>query len=90
MATFLGTLAGVSWQAGIAFAIIWLAVAAITRYSSLSALVAMTATPFVVWYLAGIPPAILFALLAVLSWYRHRENIARLAAGKESRIGAKG
>ncbi|MCG6858164.1 MAG: glycerol-3-phosphate 1-O-acyltransferase PlsY [Salaquimonas sp.] len=90
VATFLGILIAVAWPVAIAFAAIWLAVAAITRYSSLSALTAMTATPVILWWWAGPVPALLFVILAALSWYRHRANIARLTAGTESRIGSKG
>jgi glycerol-3-phosphate acyltransferase PlsY len=42
------------------------------------------------WWWAGPVPALLFVILAALSWYRHRANIARLTAGTESRIGSKG
>ncbi|MCB1462478.1 MAG: glycerol-3-phosphate 1-O-acyltransferase PlsY, partial [Nitratireductor sp.] len=90
VATFLGILVAVSWLAALAFAAIWLAMAAIFRYSSLSALVAMTATPVLLWWRVGTPPALLFVVLAALSWYRHRANISRLLAGTESRIGSKG
>jgi glycerol-3-phosphate acyltransferase PlsY len=90
VATFLGILVAVSWQAAIAFAAIWLAIAYFTRYSSFAALVATAATPLIVW-LAGMPYAgLLFAVLTAISWYKHRQNISRLLSGEESRIGAKG
>lgn len=91
VATFLGVLVAVSWQAALAFAGIWLAVAAVSRYSSLAALVATAAIPIVLWLLLGSPQAaVLFAVLAAISWYKHRANISRLVSGSESRIGAKG
>jgi acyl phosphate:glycerol-3-phosphate acyltransferase len=67
----------------------WAAVAALSRISSLSALVAAVLSP--VWaYLLGVPQmALLCVLLAVLILWRHRENIARLTAGTEPRIGRK-
>jgi glycerol-3-phosphate acyltransferase PlsY len=90
VATFLGVLVAVSWQVALAFAAIWLAVAFLTRYSSLAALVATAATPVIVW-LTGMPyAALLFAVLAAISWYKHRLNISRILSGEESRIGAKG
>jgi len=90
VATFLGILIAVSWQVALAFAAIWLAVAYFTRYSSLAALIATAATPAIVW-LTGMPyAALLFAVLAAISWYKHRQNISRLLSGEESRIGAKG
>ncbi|MEC9342579.1 MAG: glycerol-3-phosphate 1-O-acyltransferase PlsY [Pseudomonadota bacterium] len=89
VATFLGILAAVAWPAALAFAVIWLTVAGLTRYSSLSALVAMTAVPVISWWWTGSGAALLFLLMALLSFYRHRENVSRLLAGTESRIGAR-
>lgn len=89
VATYLGVLLGLVWPAALAFAVIWLAVAWFSRYSSLSALVAAIASPIVV-YLLGQPDAAgLFALMSALVLYKHKENIQRLAAGTESKIGSK-
>lgn len=67
----------------------WVAVAAITRYSSLSALVAALLAPVFVWWLAPIDAYVaLSVLMSVLLVWRHRSNIQKLAAGRESRIGA--
>jgi acyl phosphate:glycerol-3-phosphate acyltransferase len=90
VATFLGCLIGLNLWAALAFAAIWLAVAFATRYSSLSALVASAATPVVLWALGQRPMAGLFVALAALLWWKHRENLKRLVAGTESRIGRKG
>lgn len=90
VATFLGILIGISWPIAVVFAAIWLAVAAITRYSSLAALIASLATPLVMLALGDWRRAALFGLLTVLIWYKHSANISRLLAGKESRIGQKG
>jgi glycerol-3-phosphate acyltransferase PlsY len=89
VATYVGVLIGVSWMAAVAFAVIWGAVAAITRYSSLSALAATACTPVLLWFIAGGKPALLFTVLTVLVWIMHRANIARLLAGSEPRIGGK-
>jgi glycerol-3-phosphate acyltransferase PlsY len=89
VATFLGCLLGLHWPAAVVFALVWLAVAAVTRYSSLSALVASAAAPAVFWF-DGRPGqgGVILAMTALL-WWKHRENIARLLAGTESRIGQK-
>jgi glycerol-3-phosphate acyltransferase PlsY len=68
--------------------LIWVAVAALTRYSSLAALAASAATPFALWLIGERPEAMLFALLTALLWIMHRANIARLINGTESKIGA--
>jgi acyl phosphate:glycerol-3-phosphate acyltransferase len=68
---------------------VWGAVAWLTRYSSLAALVACAATPVMLWLGGWHAPAELFGLLAVLIFVTHRENIARLMAGTETKIGAK-
>ena len=90
VATFFGCLIGLNLWAALAFAGIWLAVAVAARYSSLSALIASAATPIVLWALDQRAMAALFVLLAALLWWKHRENLTRLAAGTESRIGRKG
>ena len=85
VATGLGVLLGIAWPVGLALAAIWLAMAAITRTSSLAALSACAAAPFVALSLQPYPwPVPLVALWIV---WRHRANIARLRAGTEPRIG---
>ena len=88
VATYIGLLLALAWPAAIAFALVWLAVAALTRYSSLAALIASAATPFAVWFMGERPAAVLFALLTALLWMMHRANIVRLVNGTESKIGA--
>lgn len=90
VATYLGILLGLAWPAALAFAAVWLAVAAASRYSSLSALVASLATPPILWALSEFQAAELFVPLTVLLWWKHRENIGRLRDGTEGRIGARG
>jgi len=87
VATYIGVLFGLAWPAGIAMCLIWLATAALTRYSSLAALVASFLTPGVLLALGQQPEAVLFALLTAMLWIMHRANIARLIAGTEGRIG---
>jgi glycerol-3-phosphate acyltransferase PlsY len=87
VATALGVLLALSWPVGIAACATWLATAAIFRYSSLAALVALAASPAYAWLLADRQKAQFALALAVLVWLRHHENIRRLLAGTESRIG---
>lgn len=87
VATYIGILIGFAWIAAVAFGVIWFAVAGITRYSSLSGLVASAATPAILWTLGQTDTAMLFAVLTILVFVMHRANIARLFAGTESKIG---
>jgi glycerol-3-phosphate acyltransferase PlsY len=86
VATYIGLLLGLVWPAAIFFGAIWLAVAAVSRYSSLAALIASAATPAFLWWIAGPRVAAVFALLSVLLWITHRANIVRLAHGAEGKI----
>jgi acyl phosphate:glycerol-3-phosphate acyltransferase len=87
VATYIGLLIGLFWPAAIAFCVLWLIVAVVTRYSSASALIASIAIPVLFWWLGHPALAELFALLTVLLWLMHRENIQRLLAGTEGKIG---
>jgi glycerol-3-phosphate acyltransferase PlsY len=88
VATFLGVLLGIAWQAAIGAALVWLAVAFASRYSSLAALLATAASPVILYFLGYPPVAALFLALAVLVWWKHSENISRLLSGSESKIGS--
>ena len=90
VATLIGVLLGYHLLLGLAFVLVWLAVAAIFRYSSLAALSAAAAMP-VVSFALGFRheyTAAIVAMVAVLLW-RHRTNIRNLLAGTESKIGHK-
>ena len=89
VATFLGILLGLHWPSMILAALVWLATAAISRYSSLSALIASAATPPILYAWGHVQFAELFLLLTIILWFRHRSNIQRLISGTEGRIGAK-
>jgi glycerol-3-phosphate acyltransferase PlsY len=89
VAVYIGVLLGLLWPAALVFCLIWLAVAVITRYSSLSALIASLVTPILLWWLGHLALAALFAVLTLLVFYAHRENIKRLLAGNEGKIGQK-
>jgi glycerol-3-phosphate acyltransferase PlsY len=87
VATYIGVLLALVWQAALAFCIVWLLVAFVTRYSSLSALVASAATPLLLWWDMYLQEAQLFLLLTILLWIKHRTNIRRLLTGAETKIG---
>ena len=87
VAVYIGILIGLFWPAAILFCLIWLVVAFALRYSSLSALIASLVTPFVLWWFGHVTLAILFVVLTLLLFYMHRENIKRLQAGTEGKIG---
>jgi glycerol-3-phosphate acyltransferase PlsY len=89
VATTFGTLLAINWMVGIAACLTWLAMAFGFRISSLSALVAVALSPFYAYALGDWPQVIFAAFAAILVWIRHRENIARLLAGTEPRIGRK-
>jgi glycerol-3-phosphate acyltransferase PlsY len=87
VATYLGCLIALAWQGALAFVAIWIAVAALWRYSSAAALAASLATPPLLLLLGFPNKAALFAALTALLWIMHRANIARLVAGTEGKIG---
>ncbi len=90
VATYIGVLLGAAPVMMLLFAAIWLITAFVTKYSSLSALVAMLVIPIVLWIMGPEKTALLVTALSIISWYMHRANIRRLLAGTESKIGKKG
>jgi acyl phosphate:glycerol-3-phosphate acyltransferase len=89
VAVYIGVLIGLFWPAAVVFCVMWLATAFTSRYSSLSALVASFVTPIFLWWFGHAALASLFVVLTTLLFYMHRENIKRLQAGTEGRIGEK-
>ncbi|MBV8110696.1 MAG: glycerol-3-phosphate 1-O-acyltransferase PlsY [Hyphomicrobiales bacterium] len=87
VATFFGGLIGVAWPAAIVFGLVWLAVAAVTRYSSAAALVATAVSPMVALAIGLEEAALVFWALAALVWFKHSANIGRLLNGSEPKIG---
>jgi acyl phosphate:glycerol-3-phosphate acyltransferase len=87
VATYIGVLIALAWPIAAAFGVIWIAVAAATRYSSLAGLIASAATPLLLWWRGDLREALLFCALTLLLWVMHRANIARLMQGTESKIG---
>ena len=89
VATFLGTLLALFWPVGLAACALWLLTAAVTRISSLSALVAAALSPVAAVLLGRPDLSALTILLAALIFVRHDANIRRLLRGEEPRIGRK-
>jgi glycerol-3-phosphate acyltransferase PlsY len=89
VATYIGVLLGLVWPFALMFGVVWGAMAFVSRYSSLSALVASALTPVALWFYGLTNIALLFLLLTVLLWVMHRANIARLMNGTEGKIGQK-
>lgn len=87
VATSLAVLLALDWPVGLAASAVWLAVAALTRYSSLAALAALAAAPLYAWALASRQLAQVALFIALWVWVKHYQNIGRLIRGKESKIG---
>ncbi|TVR95373.1 MAG: glycerol-3-phosphate 1-O-acyltransferase [Rhodospirillales bacterium] len=87
VATTLGVLLAAAWPVGLIACATWLAVAAVFRYSSLAALVALAVSPLAMAALADAPAAAVAAILALLGFWQHRANIRRLVLGEEPKIG---
>ncbi|MEM6387035.1 MAG: glycerol-3-phosphate 1-O-acyltransferase PlsY [Pseudomonadota bacterium] len=88
VATFLGALFGLSFVLGASACLVWLIICVLTRYSSLSAIIAAIAVPVIASVLGQTDKLIVLILLAIILIWRHRENISRLLAGHETKVGA--
>lgn len=89
VATFIGVLLGIAWPVVFVFMGVWLLAAYLTRYSSVGGMLASASVPPALWLMQHDKAAMLFAVLAVAVILKHHENIARLRAGTESKIGAR-
>ncbi|MDB2439215.1 glycerol-3-phosphate 1-O-acyltransferase PlsY [Hellea sp.] len=90
VATFFGCLFATAWPIALIAGAIWLICAYITRISSLSALAAAGTSPLIALFMGYYHVAIMAAVLAVIIYIRHAENIGRIFKGTETRIGKKG
>ena len=86
VATYIGVLIALAWPFALLFGFVWLVVALLSRYSSLSALVASAVIPPAFWWDDRPQVAALFLLMTALIWFMHRANIVRLRNGTESKI----
>jgi len=90
VATAAGVLIALDWRVGLAVIVVWLAVAAISRYSSLGAIVAAVLAPAAAWFFLGFGPIFVSVVgMGVILIVRHKANIMKLLRGEESRIGEK-
>lgn len=89
VATYVGVLLGLGWPLLVVFAVIWLTLAAASRYSSLAALVASLAVPAYALYAGNMKLALALLVMTMIVYLTHRQNIARLLKGEETRIGSK-
>ena len=90
VATLIGVLFATHWLLGLAYVATWLMTALITRYSSLSALLAAALTPIYSWViLQNIYFLVCHILMVIILFWRHRSNIQNLLTGNESKIGKK-
>lgn len=87
VATAIGISFGFSWMIGAAICAIWLFVAVVSKYSSLSALTAFGLAPFIALQVTGrLPVATVMLVISIIIWVRHHQNIRRLLNGTESKI----
>src|SRR5690348_381768 len=87
VATARGALLAYVWPAALAAAATWCAIAVVFRYSSLAALAAAASAPLYTWLLLRQPgPTLIVLFIALVVIARHRDNLARLLSGKESKI----
>lgn len=89
VATYAGIALALLWPVGLVYAAVWLGTLAATRYSSLSGLVAAIAVPVAAAWWGNVEVAALFIALTLVVVWKHRENIGRLMAGSEPRVGQK-
>ena len=89
VATFFGCLFAAAWPIGLSCGAIWLAVAFLTKISSMGALWAAAAAPVIALIMGRVDIALMTVVLAVIIFIRHRQNIGRILKGTEPKIGAK-
>ncbi len=90
VATFYGTILAINWQVGLIVLLIWLLIAAILKISSLSALVSIFSTPLVLWYFShSVELTMACAIMSMIVFWRHKQNIRSLLQGSEAKIGNK-
>ena len=89
VATMFGVALGLGWQLGLAYGLIWIAVLAIARVSSLAGMTAALSAPLAAWALGQTALVPVLAALALLVLWQHRANIARLRSGTEPKVGQK-
>ncbi|GAC1411318.1 MAG: glycerol-3-phosphate 1-O-acyltransferase PlsY [Candidatus Velthaea sp.] len=84
VATSYGAIFALAWPAGVAFTLVWIAVAIATGYASAASMLASVAMPFALWFMIGRPGLVYGIVSAVFIIFAHRENLGRLRAGTEN------
>ena len=87
VATFIGAILALSFVTGLLVCFIWIIIALIFRYSSLSAIVSSASAPIGVFSFYDNEALVVTLFMTVLIWYRHKDNIRRLIDGSEAKIG---
>ena len=87
VATFIGAILALSFVAGLLVCFIWIIIALIFRYSSLSAIVSSASAPIGIFLFYDNEALVVTLFMTVLIWYRHKDNIRRLIDGSEAKIG---
>ena len=88
VATFFGIMAALHWQSSIGYAVVWLGVLALTRYSSVAGMSAALLAPVAAAVLGRFDLTLLYLAFGLLIFWKHRANLERLFAGTEPRVGA--
>jgi len=88
VSVMIGSLLALSWPVGLIFCAVWLVIAFAQRMSSLAALTATATAPIFAFVLVNEWLAGAIAIMAIVLFFQHRENIARLMAGTEPKIGS--
>ena len=87
VASGVGTLMALNWQAGLIIAAVWGIVTWVSKYVSLGSIVALALSPLIMWFLNAPIAYIVYALIAAIYViYLHRENITRLKEGRENKV----
>jgi acyl phosphate:glycerol-3-phosphate acyltransferase len=89
VATMAGVCFGLAWPIGLAYALVWLGMLAITRISSMAGVLAALTAPAAAAWFVGEAPVPVLAVAAVIVVAKHRENLARIRAGTEPKVGSK-
>jgi acyl phosphate:glycerol-3-phosphate acyltransferase len=89
VATMLGVALAFNWGIGLIFAGVWIGALALSRMSSVGGMSAAVATPIATWIIFDWHPAKMLGLMAIILLWKHRENMSRISAGTEPKVGTK-
>ncbi|MBE9564112.1 MAG: glycerol-3-phosphate 1-O-acyltransferase PlsY [Proteobacteria bacterium] len=88
VATYYGVILALNWQVGLIALAIWLLIAKLLKISSLSALISIFITPFMLWaFTQSVEFTSAVAVMSLLVFWRHKKNIQSLLQGSETKIG---